>query len=192
MPGFPRVSVRASALLALALLLMAAELRWVAAFLISAAFHEMSHILVLRFLRCNIRHITIGVTGAKIHTEPLSTSQELAASLAGPMGGALLILTARWFPRLAVCAFFHSTVNLLPLYPLDGGRALRCVLPPMAYKAVQYGLMVILGLMAGRFLGTMGILGVFAVIARPVLEKFLANKRPSGYNRPTIKKEVRL
>lgn len=186
MPRSPEVRVQTSALFALALMLMLAELRWVAAFLTSAAVHELCHILALRLLRCPIQRISVGITGAKLYVSDLPCKQALLASLAGPLGGLLLTMTGRWFPRLAVCAFFHSAVNLIPLYPLDGGRALRSILPERYHTPAEWVVSGIMVLIGWKFLGGMGAILGAVIIGRRVLEKFLAKNRLSGYNRPTI------
>lgn len=192
MPRSPEIRVQTSALLGLALMLMLVELRWVGAFLLSAAIHELCHILALLMLGCPIQEISVGLTGAKLHIGTLSRKQALVTSLSGPVGGLLLTMTGKWFPRLAVCAFFHSVINLIPLYPLDGGRALRSLLPEKIHRWTETVIAAVLLGMAGRVFGIIGVFFGLVIIGRPVLEKFLAKNSRSGYNRPTIKKEVRL
>lgn len=110
----------------LAFLILILPLKWILAAAISIAFHELCHIFVIRVLRIRIDSMRIGIAGANIRTEPMTNVQELLCALAGPLGGLLLLLFARWVPRISVCAAFHSLYNLLPVYPSDGGRALRC------------------------------------------------------------------
>ena len=186
MRRFHNITVHESALLGLAMMLLLMDLRWIGAFLCSALVHEASHYLMLRLLRCEVRHISVGITGAKMATSPLTEKEELLSALAGPIGGLLLIPLSAVFPRLALCAFFHSVVNLLPIYPLDGGRVLHCVLPKSACRPVQLILTVSLLIIAFRYVGWVGTLRVFLITQRSLLEKLLAKNRFSGYNRPTI------
>lgn len=109
-----------------ALLLLIIPLRWLVAAAVSAAVHELCHIAAIRAFGIPIHCVKIGVGGATIETQEMSLAQELVCALAGPFGGMLLLLVAKWFPVTAVCAGFHTIYNLLPVYPQDGGRALRC------------------------------------------------------------------
>lgn len=64
----------------------------------------------------------------QIHTGDMSPAEAVICALSGPLGGLLLTLTIGYLPRLALCALVQSIFNLLPFYPLDGGRALRAML----------------------------------------------------------------
>ena len=111
-----------------AITLLILPLPWYIAFILSAGFHEICHLLTLHFCGCQNPKIHIGPSGAVIHTAPLSTGKALFCTLAGPLGQLLLLSLVRWFPRLALCATAQAIYNLLPLNNLDGGHALQYLL----------------------------------------------------------------
>ncbi len=121
------VQIRASTCVFFALLLLVLPLRWLIAAFFAASFHEFCHLAAVWLCGGSISHINIGPRGAVINADQLSPIKQLICTLAGPLGSLLLLFSARWFPRVAVCAVIQSAYNLLPLYPMDGGNALRCL-----------------------------------------------------------------
>lgn len=109
----------------LALMLLLLPFKWVLAAILAAAVHELCHALAIIALGGRIYSLHLGFGGIRMETDPLQPGREAAAALAGPLGSAALLLLARWLPRTAVCGGVHCVYNLLPLFPLDGGRALR-------------------------------------------------------------------
>lgn len=123
-----RVEAEPAVCILFALLLLVLPLRWLVAAVFAAAFHELCHILTVRLCGGRVFRIRIGLTGAAMETDSMSLSREMLCALAGPAGSFLLLLIGRWFPEAAVCGVVHGIYNMLPVYPLDGGRALRCFL----------------------------------------------------------------
>jgi len=113
--------------LLLAMLLLLLPLPWIIAACIAAAVHECFHIGAVWLCAGSVGRIRVGEAGARIDTQLHSRVKAIFCLLAGPAGGLLLLLFARWIPRIAVCGAVHSLYNLLPIEPLDGGQALRCV-----------------------------------------------------------------
>lgn len=175
---------------ALAILIL--PLNWVLAGTIAAGFHELCHCLMVRAMGGRVWEFRIGIGGAVMETSPMSTGRELLCVLAGPLGGILLMVFYRWIPRVAICAGLQSAFNMLPIYPLDGGRAFGCLveLLPGKYRAVgrrmQKGLSV--GITIG-FVFTAVFLRLPALVLPflPVLkEKYLAKRGKKGYNIVTL------
>ena len=122
-----RVVIEAHTCIVWAFLLLVLPLRWMAAFFLASSVHEIFHFGVLLFLKKPILEFRIGLAGMKMEIPELNYRQELVCALAGPLGGLCLTLCHRWYPELALCALVQSAYNLLPIYPLDGGRVLRCL-----------------------------------------------------------------
>jgi len=113
----------------------------------SIVFHEFSHSLVARHFDTPIRGITLFIFGgvAELEQEPPSPKSEFLIAIAGPISSFVLayafwmieaLATARHWPVPVVgvadtMALINLTValfNLVPAFPLDGGRMLRAAL----------------------------------------------------------------
>jgi Zn-dependent protease/CBS domain-containing protein len=113
----------------------------------SIILHELSHSLVARSHGLPMKGITLFIFGgvAQMEEEPPSPGTEFLMAIAGPVasivvGGACLGLGAlgsglRWpIPALGVIDYLGwinlvlAGFNLLPAFPLDGGRVLRSIL----------------------------------------------------------------
>ena len=125
-----RINIQLSpaACIFLALSILVLPLKWLLAAMIAAAFHELCHAFAVYLCGGQIYRLDFRANGAKIAASPLKSAQNLFCILAGPVGGLLLLPFSKWIPRIAICAAFQSLYNLLPIYSLDGGRALQCAL----------------------------------------------------------------
>jgi Zn-dependent protease len=113
----------------------------------SIVFHEMCHSLVARRFGLNMRGITLFIFGgvAEMEDEPASAKVEFFMAIAGPISSfvlaglfAILALQGAGFgwPRpvnavlsyLATLNALLAVFNLLPAFPLDGGRVFRSAL----------------------------------------------------------------
>lgn len=136
---------------------------WVLCF---SMIHEAGHLLAIRHFGGHAEKICSMGQGFEIRFNGLSYRQEFFAAAAGPFTNFLIFIP---FSLLALltesnglwyCAFSNlllAIINLLPIYPLDGGRMLSCILAPRYESAVRQkalqiaGLCAILPLLAAAF-----------------------------------------
>ena len=146
-----RFSVKANTYIFLAILLFIIPLRWTTSWLFAVAFHEFCHWLAVRLCGGEVYRLEIGLGGADMQCSNMSDGCRLFAILCGPIGGFLLAGMGRWFPRTALCSFFLSLYNLLPLLPLDGGRALHILFRENRWICVFEKIFLVLILLLGFF-----------------------------------------
>jgi Zn-dependent protease len=117
--------------------------------LVSITLHELGHSLTARVFGCRVRDITLMIIGGRATLENMPSKywQELLVAMAGPAVSLLLGLAGLLAP-----AFLHASgaisasvanliiesfgllnlvlfgFNLLPAFPMDGGRILRAAL----------------------------------------------------------------
>jgi len=145
---------------------------------LSVILHELSHSLVARAKKIKVESITLFFFGgvAGISDEDLKPGEELQMALAGPLfslllGGVFYALTVlngnlilttitRYLSQLN---FTLAIFNLIPGFPLDGGRAFRAILF-WHYKDLRKATYI--ASLGGKFLAGMlfflGILGMFS------------------------------
>lgn len=124
--------ITAALCISLALMILLLPLRWILAWFGATALHEFCHWLAVKFLGGDVAHLQLGLGGAVMDVGGIAGWREMFCALAGPLGALTLLFFARWVPAMAVCAIFQTAYNLLPLYPLDGGRAMKYVLERLA------------------------------------------------------------
>jgi Zn-dependent protease/CBS domain-containing protein len=117
------------------------------AFFASLLAHEMAHATIARRLNVRVDGITLWLFGgvARIRGEDMTARSELRIALAGPAlslllgalltaGGAFVARTTSWdlaagaVQWLGRLNLILAVFNLMPAFPMDGGRVLRAVL----------------------------------------------------------------
>ncbi len=122
-----RTTISSGAYFILALMLLLAPLRWVIATLLAAVIHELGHYGAVLLCKGQVRNVKMGIFHSEMEITALTDWQELFCIIAGPLFGGLLLFLSPWMPLVAVCAWIQTLYNILPIYPLDGGRLLRCM-----------------------------------------------------------------
>lgn len=111
---------------------------------LSILFHELGHAISARRHQLSIERIHLFLFGgmAELRTRPMNAKQEAEVALAGPAASVLLGLASFGAASLLaeagglayrLCHFVGqmnlllAIFNLFPMYPLDGGRAVRAL-----------------------------------------------------------------
>lgn len=137
--------------------------------LVACALHELGHVAAVSLLGGGIKEFHLTAVGAELvldGTRPLPYGREALAALAGPgtsLLTAVLAAAGKWF-LLAGLSLGQGLFNLLPILPLDGGRALYLMLSSglgedQAEKALGVASAVLSGLLLGGGLILLRIFG---------------------------------
>lgn len=141
--------------------------------LLSCALHELGHFLAIRLLGGRIARLCLTAAGAELALDgarPLSYGRECAAALAGP---AASLLTAELAAGcglylLAGLSLGQGLFNLLPILPLDGGRAMGLLLISLGGETrARKAMCVLSAVLSGVLLG--GGLVLLRVFGNPTL-----------------------
>lgn len=184
-------------------------------FFFSILWHEFAHALMARFFKVRVRRIVLFFMGgvAEIEEDPRTPGQEFWIALVGPLSSLLLggIFIAIYLPFgrhdiygemffwLGEINIVLAVFNMIPAFPLDGGRVFRAIFwyfsqnylratrlatylsQGFAYLAILSG---ILSLFTGRMLLGSGLWGIF-------LGWFLLNAAKSHLQTAQVRESLR-
>lgn len=126
--------------------------------ILACIIHELGHWAMILLAGGRVQELRLTVVGAemKLDTQyPLSYGREVAAALAGPAAN----LLAAWFSALCGCHLFaglnlcFGVLNLVPVFPLDGGRALLFALAAFDLRITDVVIRGVSAVFSGAFLG---------------------------------------
>ena len=144
-----------------ALMVVLLPLDWLISCVGAAVFHELCHLVAIYLCSGSWQGVVVSSNTARIPLPPLLWWQELLCAIAGPVGGFFLWFLYPVFPQMAVCGLVQSLYNLLPIFPMDGGRVLRCLADRVLNPAYSDYLCEFIGALTK---GVLLAIGVFALI----------------------------
>ena len=120
--------------------------------------HEMGHSFVGRKLGYRLNVITLMPYGAMLSgsNAPFSENDEIKIAIAGPVVNAIIIVICYVFKLFAptifvyINPFFLANIytfcfNILPVYPLDGGRIMLSVISKFGNRTRAYNITKLVG-----------------------------------------------
>lgn len=145
-------------------------LSWAVVVFVSILVHELGHALVARRFGLRVGTIEIHGLGGHVTHARTTAQRQLAISLAGPFAGLTLggltalfaVAVANTVPQalgllttvieqLLWVNIVWSIVNLLPMFPLDGGHALKSALSLVTSEDNAWKVTAGLGFLLGAF-----------------------------------------
>lgn len=143
---------------------------------IAVLIHELSHSLTAKKFGAKVREIILFIFGgvANIENLPMEPKKEFAIAISGPLAS-LALATLIFVPNRLTFLFGYFNLilalfNLIPAFPMDGGRVLRSLL------AKRYGYVKATKISAsvGKLLAiVMGIVGLFYNIWLTLIALFI-------------------
>lgn len=123
-----QIFVKSELFLTLAVSVILLPVQWILSWCAAALVHECFHYIAIRIMGVKVFSVTVGATGAIMETDTMHPLQEFFCALAGPIGAFAILIFKEVLPYVVLFVCIHSSYNLLPLYPLDGGRALHSLI----------------------------------------------------------------
>ncbi len=133
---------------------------------IAVLIHETAHILAIRLMNLKITRVDIRAFGVSVKVEGIEYipyTREIIIAAAGPLAGlvtaGVFLVAAKSFGLYSLSYFIGvniviTAINLLPVYPLDGGRIVLCTLAKFMTHRAAYVISYILSILsAGALFG---------------------------------------
>ena len=162
--------------------------------------HELAHVVMMLACGGRVRRLTLRFADLRIDAAGLGYRQEIFCALAGPGMSVLVCLALRKaYATCAAISLLLGLFNAMPVYPLDGGRALRaglCLFLPLG-RAEAVSNLVSLAVCAAGLAGAISCakaywlgaapLAVWLVVLLRVMfyghEEGLVSRAPVRYNK---------
>ena len=146
-------------------------------FTLVAVIHELGHAFYAARIGCRLDTLRLLPCGAVVSgdIEGISLADEIILALAGPavnVACAVLFVALWWvypdaYPYTDVAAYASAgmaAVNLLPAYPLDGGRIAYCAIAKKKREGVARKCMVVLSLLVSAGFAALFVLSCFSSV----------------------------
>lgn len=123
-----KISTDASVCVWFALGILLLPFSWLFAAAVAAVIHELGHLATAKIRKVPWDELKIGAGGMVMHMGCMTEKDTLLIALAGPGASFLLCGLVHIWPQVAICGLVQGLYNLLPIYPLDGGRVLYALM----------------------------------------------------------------
>ena len=163
------MSIKNDVFIYIVILLFVVPLPWLSAWFAVVIIHELCHYAAVILCGGRIEQVMVSIGGIYMRCSPMPEVKRVICILSGPLGGLILLIFHRIFPRVAICAWILSAYNLIPILPLDGGHILQILMKDSIwFYRTQRLLIPIVFLLAIFFLAKLG-LGILPIIAAGIL-----------------------
>ncbi len=133
---------------------------------IAVSIHESAHILAIKLMGLKINRVDVRAFGVSVKVdgiEYIPYTKEIIIAAAGPLAGlvtaGVFLVAAKSFGLYSLSYFIGvniviTAINLLPVFPLDGGRIVLCTLAKFMTHRAAYAISYILSILsAGALFG---------------------------------------